>query len=107
MESADKIRNDVVKLLEFCLKRENMTLRKNNIDEYKQKCMNCYTDIHQKYPTLFFTIIENPTSFPMSRLDELLQYKRKIENQESNEEEVSKELGQKYYDEFVKDRITK
>jgi hypothetical protein len=31
----------------------------------------------------------------------------KIEKNESTEEEASKELGQKYYDEFVKDNLPK
>ncbi len=107
MESADTIKKNIEELLQFCLKRENIQLKKNNLDDYKQLCMQRYTDVHQKYPTLFFTIIENPSTFPMYRLDELLRYKKKIENGESNDEEVSKELGQKYYDEFVKDRIKK
>jgi hypothetical protein len=106
MESADQIKKSIQELLQFCLRRENLQLRKENIDEYKQKCMQTYTDVHQKYPTLFFTVIENPTGFPMGRLDELLRFKRKIETQEANEEEVNKELGEKYYNEFVKDKIS-
>jgi hypothetical protein len=67
--------------------------------------MQSFTDVHQRYPTLFFTIIENPTTFPVGRLDELLNYKKRIEREEASEEEVSKELGEKYYNEFVKDRL--
>jgi hypothetical protein len=107
MESAEEIRMNIKLLLEFCLRRENIQLRKQNIDEYKQKCMQIFTDVHQKYPTLFFTIIENPTSFPMQRLEELLQYKKKIEQDETKTEEVNHELGQKYYDEFVKHKLDK
>lgn len=107
MESSDIIYENVKQLIQFCLRKENMNLRKSNIDEYKQKCMQIFTDVHQKYPTLFFTIIENPTTFPMHRLEELLRYKKRIEANEANAEEVHKELGQKYYDEFVKDQLPK
>ncbi len=105
MQSSDEIRQNVNQLLQFCMRRENMNLRRDNIDEYKQKCMQTFTDVHQRYPTLFFTIIENPTTFPIGRLEELLRFKKKIEREEATEEEVSKELGEKYYNEFVKDRL--
>jgi hypothetical protein len=59
-----------------------------------------------RYPTLFFTIIENPSSFPIYRLDEMLNLKKKIENKEVSEEKISVQLGQKYYNEFVKDTVS-
>lgn len=107
MDNSEVILNNVKKLLEFCLKRENTKLRSQNMDEYKQLCMRTFTDVHQKYPTLFFKIVEEPSSFPMYRLEEMLNMKKKIENNESTEEEESKKLGQQYYDEFVKNNIKK
>ncbi len=107
MENSDVILSNVKKLLEFCLKKENTKMRSQNMDEYKQLCMRTFTDIHQKYPTLFFKIVEEPSSFPIYRLEEMLNRKKKIENNESTEEEESKKLGQQYYDEFVKDNIKK
>ena len=82
-------------------------MRKNNIDEYKQVCMRLFTDFHQKYPTLFFSIIENPSSFPLYRLDEMLNLKKNIEEKKINEEKASVYLGQKYYDEFAKSVVSK
>ena len=105
MENSDVILSNVKKLLEFCLKKENTRMRSQNMDEYKQLCMRTFTDIHQKYPTLFFKIVEEPSSFPIYRLEEMLNMKKKIENNESTEEEESKKLGQQYYDEFVKHRL--
>ena len=61
--------------------------------------------IHEKYPTLFFTIIENPTTFPISRLEEMLSLKKQIENNITTNEQASVHLGQKYFDEFVKDTV--
>ena len=106
MESSDIIKKQVNEIIGFCIKKENSILRKERIDEYKQLCMTRFTHFHQKYPTLFFSIIENPSSFPLYRLDEMLNLKRKIENNEINEEKASVNVGRKYYDEFVKDTVS-
>jgi hypothetical protein len=106
MESSEVIKKQVNEIISFCIKRENSIMRNQNIDEYKQICMRKFTNFHQKYPTLFFSIIENPSSFPLYRLDEMLSLKRKIENNEINEQRASVHLGQKYYNEFVKDTVS-
>jgi len=105
LEDADTIRKNIEELIQFCVKRENMLLKRDNIDHYKRKMMDKYSHIHQKYPTLFFIVIENPTSFPISRLEEMLSLKKQIENNQTTNEQASVHLGQKYYDEFVKDQI--
>ena len=61
--------------------------------------------MHQKYPTLFFSLIENPSTFPLYRLNEMLQLKEKIEKKEITNENASVRVGQQYYDEFVKDTV--
>jgi hypothetical protein len=106
IESAGEIKEQVNEIIKFCLKKENNMMRRDNIDAYKQICMRLFTDFHQKYPTLFFSIIENPSSFPLYRLDEMLNLKKKIEENEINEEKASVHLGQKYYNEFVKNTVS-
>jgi hypothetical protein len=106
MEDASVIQEQVKEIISFCLKKENTKERRENIDEYKQVCMRKFTNFHQKYPTLFFSIIENPSSFPLYRLEEMLQLKKKIEDNEINEQKASVHLGQKYYNEFVKETVT-
>jgi hypothetical protein len=106
IESANEIKEQVSEIIKYCLKRENNMMRRDNIDHYKQNCMRVFTDFHQKYPTLFFSIIENPSSFPLYRLDEMLNLKKKIEENEINEEKASVHLGQKYYNEFVKNTVS-
>lgn len=106
LETSEQIRNYVNQMISFCLKKENTTMRNNNIDEYKQVCMRKFIDFHQKYPTLFFSIIEKPSTFPLYRLNEMLDIKTKIDNKEIEEEKASIQIGQKYYDEFVKDTVT-
>jgi len=106
IETADIIKKQVNEIIKFCIKKENNIIRRDNIDQYKQTCMMKFTNFHQKYPTLFFSIIENPSSFPLYRLDEMLSLKRKIDENEINEQKASVHLGQKYYNEFVKDTVS-
>jgi hypothetical protein len=106
VEKADIIKENVEKILEFCLLKENRTLRRENMDAYKQKCMREFTFMHQKYPTLFFSLIENPTTFPIYRLEEMLSLKKRIETTELTTENASVRVGQQYYDEFIKDTVT-
>ena len=105
LENSDTIRKNIEDLITFCVKRDNLMLKRDNIDNYKRLMMDKFYYIHQKYPTLFFTVIENPTTFPISRLEEMLNLKKNIETNNTTNEEASIHLGQKYYDEFVKDKI--
>ena len=106
MEKSDAIKEQVMEIIAFCLNRENTIQRRNDIDEYKQVCMRKFTNFHQNYPTLFFSIIEKPSSFPLYRLDEMLSLKRKMDDKEVSEERASVHMGQKYYNEFVKDTVS-
>lgn len=106
IDKSYEIKKQVTEIIKFCLKKDNIVMRKEKIDEYKQVLMNKFTNFHQKFPTLFFTLIENPSTFPIYRLDEMLNLKKKIETNEINEEKASIHLGQKYYNEFVKDTVT-
>ncbi len=105
MENSDIIKNQVKEIISFCLKKENTNMRRDNIDEYKQMCMIKFTNFHQNYPTLFFSLIETPSTFPLYRLDEMLKIKEKIEENIIEEKDASVYLGQKYYDEFVKNTV--
>ena len=106
VEKAEIIKENVEKIMEFCLLKENRTLRRENMDAYKQKCMREFTFMHQKYPTLFFSLIENPTTFPIYRLEEMLSLKKRIEIEELTTENASVRVGQQYYDEFIKDTVS-
>ena len=107
IESAEEIKKKVNVLVQFCLNKENTQLRQRNMDQYKKLCMDTHSYFHQKYPTLFFLIIENPSTFPMYRLDELLNVKKLVEQNKISEKNANVALGQKYYDEFVKDTVKK
>lgn len=106
VEDADTIKKNIEDLICFCAKRENMMMRRDNIDEYKRIMMNKFYYIHEKYPTLFFTVVENPTTFPVSRLEEMLGLKKQIETNSTTVDKASVKLGQTYFNEFVKEKIS-
>ena len=107
IETSFQVKERVSKLISFCLKKDITKIRKERIDDYKQICMREFTSFHEKYPTLFFSIVENPSAFPLYRLDEMLALKANIEKKNTDEEKASIHLGQKYYNEFVKDTVSK
>ena len=107
MEKAEDIKKQVKEILLYCLSKENTNKRRNNIDEYKQECMRQFQNFHMNYPTLFFSIIETPSTFPIYRLEEMLSLKYKIENNELDDKKASVHMGQKYYNEFVKNTVDK
>ncbi len=107
IEESKTIKNRVEELLQYCLKKENTKKRTVAIDAYKQDCMKMFPHFHERYPTLFFTIIENPSTFPMYRLNELLNIKTLVDDKKVTEQNASIALGQKYYNEFVKDTVKK
>ena len=82
-------------------------MRNTDMESYKKLCMQEFTEFHVNSPTLFFSIVENPSTFPMYRLNEMLNVKKLIENNRITEEKASIALGQKYYNEFVKDTVGK
>jgi len=105
IERSNAIKNKVEDLLKFCLTKENTKKRNADMTSYKQECMNKYPEFHERYPTLFFLIIENPSTFPMYRLNELLNIKNLVDNNQISEKNANIALGQKYYNEFVKETV--
>jgi hypothetical protein len=79
MEKAEEVKKQVKEILSYCLTKDNTIKRRNDLDEYKQQCMRQFPNFHMNYPTLFFSMIENPSTFPMYRLEEMLSLKNKIE----------------------------
>jgi hypothetical protein len=99
--SSDEIEKIVRELISYSLRTDVSKVRRENIDQYKQHMMATYGEFHYNCPTLFFMIIENPSGFPMYRLKEMLEMKRKIEKSEMSNDDADRQLGQKYYDEFA------
>lgn len=103
MYSAELIERNTEVLLKYC--KKHIKLHKSNYEEFKLNTMRKFPKFHENYPTLFFMIVENPTKFDMNRLKELLNLKKEVEENKISYEDASKNLGQKYYDEFVEPKI--
>ncbi len=99
--NANEIETIVKEIIRYTLVPSISNLRRTNMEEYKLNVMKKFGEFHYNCPSLFFTIIENPTGFPMYRLKEMLEMKRKIEAQEISNDEADKVMGEKYYNEFA------
>ncbi len=99
--SANEIESIVKEIISYSLTSIVSKARRENIDNYKQHMMAKYGEFHYNCPTLFFKIIENPTAFPINRLNEMLEMKRRIEENQISNEEADKSMGQKYFNEFA------
>lgn len=89
-------------ILRFCKIDENRELLITNRTEYVQMMCKKYNTFFERYPTLFYKMIENPINFNMERLCHMLNMKAKIDNNNISHEDASKKIGAKYYNEFVK-----
>jgi len=107
LTSSEKILIHVRSLLKFAKEEENNKLREENKGEYIQKCGNNYKSLITKYPSLFYKIIDDPENFEIERLIQMLNLKQKIDNKEISHKNASEDLGNKYYNEFVKSKIEK
>jgi hypothetical protein len=99
--SADEIEKIVKDIISYSLKSDVSKARRENVDQYKQHMMAKYGEFHYNCPTLFFMVVENPSGFPMYRLNDMLAMKRKVESKEVESEDADKQMGQKYFDEFA------
>ncbi len=99
--SSAEIETIVKEIISYSLKSDVSKARRENIDNYKQHMMSKFGEFHYNCPALFFMIIENPSGFPIYRLNEMLEMKRKIEQNQLSNEDADKTIGKKYFDEFA------
>lgn len=102
LSNSEKILAHVLGLLKYCKEKEQEKLLKKNKPEYVQKCGNKFKSLLNQCPTLFYKIIDNPHTFELNRLIQMLNLKNKVDNKEVTHKDASEELGEKYYSEFVK-----
>ena len=85
---------------------ENLIETKNiNNDFYTNTIKNKFNDFSVRYPGLFNLILNDPNNFEFERLIQMLNLKNSVENKTKSYENASKEIGQTYYDEFVKNKV--
>ena len=99
-------------ILEFCDNLYNFVqksyiaeLRATDRSKYVSKCNNKFKEFFERFPTLFYKILDNPESFNKHGRNELLKMlkmKDNIDNNKISHEAASKEIGKKYYNKYVK-----
>jgi|TARA_B110000037_G_C17003552_1_gene458285 hypothetical protein len=105
MQKSKEILEYCDSILEFTLRDSLSELRHKNRNEYVSKCNTKYPEFFKRYPALFFKIIDNPNGFKNNgrkRLLKFLNIKEDIDLKKISHEEASKNIGRKYYNEYVK-----
>ena len=105
--SSKNILNMVQELISFSKEKSQEKLRKEKKAEYVQLCGNKFNVLLNKCPTLFYKIIDDPNKFELQRLIQMLNLKDKVDNKEITHKNASENLGEKYYNEYVKPNIKK
>ena len=100
--SSEYILENCNKILKHTKRDDISELRYTDRTKYVQNMCRKFEEFFEKYPTLFYKIIENPFEFNMSRLENMLNMKRKIDDNKISHENASKKIGASYYNEFVK-----
>jgi len=72
----------------------------------RKNCLDNFGFFFEKYPALFNMITDDPNNFDYNRLYEMLALRRKISKNEIKYEDASIYMGQKYYKEFVADKVS-
>ena len=85
------------------LNMQNLFISNNTL--YRKTMIDKFPDFSMSYPGLFNTIIDNPKGFDMKRLHSMLGLRDKIRDNKVTHEEASTQIGQQYYDEYVKPRV--
>jgi hypothetical protein len=80
----------------------NKTLKDSNPTLFQQRLQEKYGEFRERYPTLFQLIIDNPAQFEERRLVEMLRMRERVSNSNISYENASIQIGQRYFDEFVK-----
>lgn len=68
---------------------------------YRRKLANKYQTFFEKFPSLLMSIIDQGEDFDMNRLNEMLNLMEDIQTGDKNMEDVNKEMGQKYFNNYV------
>lgn len=103
--SNDEIYSTVQKIIEYALRPRMQQLMTTKPAEYNRELQTTFQEFLDKCPALFFSIMDNPKTFDLRRLREMLDKRKQIIEKKITQEEADKEMGQKYYDEFVKPHV--
>ena len=100
LNDSEKILFHVKSLQKFI--QLNQSLKQSNPDVFQQRLQEKYGNFRERYPTLFQLIVDNSGQFEERRLLEMLRMRERVSNSNISYENASIQIGQKYFDEFVK-----
>lgn len=107
MLSNQQIMYHVRKVLDHALqpRMQVLKLNKQTESEYYRELTIEHDSFRESNPALFFAIADNPKTFDMNRLKDMLEKRKKLINKEISKDTADKEVGQKYFEEFVQPHI--
>ncbi len=100
LNDSEKILFHVKSLQKFI--QLNQSLKLSNPDLFQQRLQEKYGNFRERYPTLFQLIVDNSGQFEERRLLEMLRMRERVSNSNISYENASIQIGQKYFDEYVK-----
>jgi hypothetical protein len=80
----------------------NKSLKEQQPQVYQQRLHEKFGEFRERYPTLFQLIVDNPEGFEERRLVEMLRMRERVSQKNVSYENASIQIGQRYFDEFVK-----
>lgn len=105
--SDDKLISVVEMLIKHATTKEMKSLLKTNSVMYHKILNETHKEFSLTYPGLFNTIVDEPEKFDINRLKQMLEMKKKVNQNKLTYEEASTKIGQQYYDEFAKPLVDK
>ncbi len=102
MNENEKLLVHVKHMIKTIKTKEYKELKKNNIDEYKQKLKDKYTQLFDKSISLFNMIVETEDSFEIDKLLDMLQLSNNVNNGQISYDKASEKWGQEQFDIYGK-----
>ena len=94
-DSNDFIIKKVVEVIEY------MKTEKN-----RPKIIFHFENFYEDYPALVNLIIDDPNNFDFKRLLEMLKVRDKVRSNDISYDDASLYMGERYYDEYVKPKLS-
>jgi len=100
------IKEYVEKMLDYLRKESVQELKRTDHPAFFEKMNNKFSHLKEKLPSLFNMLIEgNPDEFEMRRLEDMLYMKDRVNNNQISAERASVQIGQQYFNEYVKPHV--
>lgn len=93
---------EILKRIKEETEQEMAQIRHKHLAHWLKMLEEGYGEVKERYPTIWGSLIDNPADFSLDRLREMLLMKDLISTGSITHEVASEQIGQRYFDEFVK-----